>query len=159
MQPGDPGLKERLAEAQLTAGDAEGARQSALEALAIDPHRREALRTLASLAMSGRDYEQAVPWLRRLYAESPEDQAIQVQLGKALAQTGNSAEALKYLAPALAAGYPDEKGALHALEARVLRELGRDAEAVKAATEARRLSDAFQASNKNQGRENPNENQ
>lgn len=147
LRAGDPALQERLAEAQFTAGDSDGARESALAALAIDPHQREAIRTLASLAMSTRDYDQAIPWLRELAAESPEDRSIQVELGKALEQTGHAAEALKYLAPALAAGYPDEKGALHSLEARVLRELGQDAEAAKAAAEARRLSDAFQVHN------------
>jgi predicted Zn-dependent protease len=154
LRPGDPALLARLAEAQSAAGDTEAAKQSAQAALAIDPHRPEALRTLAFLAMSNRDYDQALPWLRQLAAESPNDRTVQVELGRALAQTGQSAEALRYLAPALAAGYPDEKGALHALEARVLRDLGRDDEAEKASAEARRLSDAFQARNKNSGKEN-----
>jgi Flp pilus assembly protein TadD len=149
LRPGDPALLARLAEAQLAAGDTEGAKQSAQAALAVDPHRREALRTLAFLAMSNRDYDQAMPWLRQIAAESPGDRSAQVELGRALAQTGNSAEALKYLAPALDAGYPDEKGALHALEARVLRDLGRDADAGRASADARRLSDTFQARNKN----------
>ena len=155
----DPALLERLAEAQLSAGDAEGARASAQAALAIDPHRPDALRTLAQLAMNNRDYAQALPWLRQLDAEAPGDLAVQVQLGKALEQTGDAADALQHLAPALAAGYPDEKGALHALEAHVLRELGRDGEAEKASAEARRLSDAFQASNKDRPGEKPDENQ
>ena len=154
LRPGDPALLERLAEAQLSAGDNEGARESARSALAIDPHRREALRTLATLAMTSREYDQALPWLRQLSAESPGDRTAQVELGRALAQTGNSAEALTCLAPALSAGYPDEKGALHAMEARVLRDLGRVEEAAKASAEARRLSDAFQARNKS----NPGEN-
>src|SRR5438270_893365 len=81
----------RLAEAQARAGDSEGAKQSAQAALAVDPHRREALRTLASLAMSNRDYDQALPWLRQLAAESPGDRSAQVELGRALAQTGNPA--------------------------------------------------------------------
>jgi hypothetical protein len=80
-----------------------------------------------------------------------------VELGRALAQTGKSAEALQYIAPALAAGYPDEKGALHALEARVLRDLGREDEAAKASAEARRLSDAFQARNKDTGKADANQ--
>jgi tetratricopeptide (TPR) repeat protein len=154
-RPHDPLLLERLAEAQLTAGETEDARQSALAALAIDPHRHEALRTLASLAMDNRDYAQALPWLRQLVAEAPGDTTVQVQLGKALAQTGNAAEALHWLAPALKAGYPDERGALHALEARALREQGRDAEAVKAEAEARRLSDAFQTRSSNSAQEGP----
>jgi predicted Zn-dependent protease len=148
LRPGDPALLARLAEAQLAAGDTEGAARSAQAALAIDPHRTDALHTLAFLAMSSRDYDQALPWLRQLVAESPGDRSAQVELGRALAQTGNNTEALQYLAPALDAGYPDEKGALHALEARVFRDLGRDAEAAKASAEARRLSDAFQARNK-----------
>ena len=144
-RPQDPELLERLAEAQLSAGDTNGAQQSAQAALALDSHRRSAMHTLAMLAMSNRDYEQALPWLRQLAAESPGDRAVSVELGRALAQTGDSAAALQWLQPTLAAGYPDEKGALHALLARVLRKLGRDAEATKAAAEAKRLSDAFQA--------------
>jgi predicted Zn-dependent protease len=159
LKPGDPALLERLAEAELTAGDPEAARQSAQAALAIDPHRREALRTLASLAMSNRDYEQALPWLRQLAQEAPGDRTVQVELGRALAQTGEAAEALRWLTPALAAGYPDEKGALHALLGRELRTLGRNAEAAKAEQEARRLSDAFQARSLQEPREKPNADQ
>jgi tetratricopeptide (TPR) repeat protein len=157
LHPGDPALLERLAEAQSAAGDTEAAKQSAQAALAIDPHRRDALRTLAAIAMTNRDYEQALPWLQQLAAESPGDRTAQVELGRALAQTGKSAEALQYIAPALAAGYPDEKGALHALEARVLRDLGREDEAAKASAEARRLSDAFQARNKDTGKADANQ--
>lgn len=157
LRPGDPALLARLGDAQLATGDTEAAKQSAQAALAIDPHRREALGTLAFLAMSNREYDQALPWLRLLAAESPDDRKVQVELGRALAQTGESAEALRYLAPALDAGYPDEKGALHALEARVLRDLGREEEAAKASAEARRLSDAFQARSKDSGKENANE--
>ena len=145
LRPGDPGLLERLGEAQLSAGDSEGAKLSALAALKIDPHRREALRTLASAAMANRDYEQALPWLRQLAAESPGDRTAQVELGRALGQTGAEEEALGWLGPPLAAGYPDEKGALHALLARLLRKAGRAAEADRAQAEARRLSDGFQA--------------
>lgn len=148
LRPDDPVLKERIAEAQSAEGDTEGARQSALAALAIDPHFRDALQMLASLAMNRRDYGQALRWLRQLEAETPGDRAVQVELGETLAQTGNAAEALQHLAPILASGYPDEKGALHALEARLLRESGRDVEAAKAASEARRLSDAFQERHK-----------
>ena len=152
LRPGDPALQERMAEAQFTAGDTDGARASASAALSIDPHRREALRTLASVAMSSREYEQALPWLRELAAQSPGDRSVQVELSKALAQTGHADEALKFLVPALAAGYPDEKGSLHSLEARELRDLGRNAEAATASAEARRLSDAFQAHNQGNAR-------
>jgi predicted Zn-dependent protease len=70
---------------------------------------------------------------------------VQVELAKTLAQTGANQEAVDLLGPALASGYPDEKGALHGLLGRALRKLGRAAEATKAEAEARRLSDAFQA--------------
>jgi tetratricopeptide (TPR) repeat protein len=156
LRPGDPALLERLAQARLTAGDTEGARTSAHAALAIDPHRREAMRTLVSLAMSSRDYGKALPWLRQLAVEAPADRTVQVDLGRALALTGDEAAALRYLGPALAAGFPDEKGALHALEAHVLSELGREEEAAKASAEARRLSDAFQARSKDGSNENVN---
>ena len=158
LQPGDPVLLERLAEAESKEGDADAARQSALAVLAIDPHQREALRTLVSLAMSNRDYDQALPWLRRLTTEAPGDLTAQVELGTALAETGNAAAAFKHLAPALTAGYPDEKGALHALEARVLRQLGREKDAARAAAESRRLSDAFQEHHSNSSTNGPNAN-
>jgi predicted Zn-dependent protease len=146
QQPDDPELLERLADAQLAAGDAQAAKQSAQSSLAVDPHRSGALRTLSVISMNDRDYEQALPLLQQLRDQSPGDPTVAVELGRALAQTGKSQEALDLLAPALDAGYPDEKGSLHALLARVLRKLGRDAEATKADAEARRLSDSYQAS-------------
>jgi Flp pilus assembly protein TadD len=78
-----------------------------------------------------------------------------VELGKALAQTGKPAEALTNLQKALAWGYPDEKGALHSLEAKLLRELGRNADADKAAAEAKRLSNAFQSRTRNGSSKEP----
>jgi predicted Zn-dependent protease len=159
LQPRDPALEERLAEAEFAGGNADAARQAAQAALAIDPQRRDAMQTLASIAMDSRDYSEALKWLRPLAEEEPADRNVQVEFGRALAQTGEPAAALQHLAPALAAGYPDEKGALHALEARVLRELGRDAEAARAAAEARRLSDSFQARNKDGAREGPDDRQ
>jgi predicted Zn-dependent protease len=145
IQANDPALFERLAEAEMSAGDAEAARRAATAALAIDPHRTSAMGTLAVLAMNDREYDKALPWLEKMKAESPRDHKVQVQLAEALAQTGKPAEALKNLKEALAADYPDEKGALHSLEARLLRQLGHDAESAKAAAEAKRLSDAFQS--------------
>ncbi len=141
----DPALYERMAEAQMSAGDPEGARKSATEALAIDPHRRAAMGTLATLAMNNRNYDEALPWLAKMKAASPQDPKVEVELARALAQTGKPAAALTNLQDALAAGYPDEKGALHSLEARLLRELGKNAEAAKAAAEAKRLSNDFQS--------------
>lgn len=158
LRSNDPSLLERLAEAQLSNGEMDAARVSAQAALAIDAHRVEAMRTLVSLSMSTRDYEQALVWARQLTRDAPGDESAQIELSRALAQTSHPAEALDHLAPMLAAGYPDEKGALHSLEARLLRQLGRDAEAAKAAAEARRLSDAFQSANKNTVSETPDEN-
>jgi predicted Zn-dependent protease len=77
VRPGDPALLERLAEAQLSAGDTDGAQQSAQAALAIDPHRREAMRTLVLLAMNNREYDKALPWLRQLAIEAPADHTVQ----------------------------------------------------------------------------------
>lgn len=144
-QPRDPLLLERLSEAQLRVGDLAAARQSAQSALLIDPHQWDAMHILVQIAMDNRDYEQALPWLRRLAAANPGDGEVVVDLARALAQTGEPAEALHWLAPALARGYPDENGASHALMANLLRKLGRDAEAAQADAEGRRLSDAYQS--------------
>ncbi len=145
VHTGDPALLERLAEAQLATGEIDAAKESARAALAIDPHRLGAQRTLAALAMNNREYADAISLLRKLAVEAPGDHGVGVELGRALAQTGETEEALKLLAPALAAGYPDEKGASHALLARLLRKAGREAEASQAEAEAKRLSDAYQA--------------
>ncbi len=157
LRPSDPALLERLAEAQLSNGETDAARQSAQAALTIDPHRIEAMRTLLSLAMSSRDYDHALIWARKLTQDAPTDRSAQVDLSRALAQTGHAREALEHLSPLLAAGYPDEKGALHSLEARLLRELGRPEDAAKAAAEARRLSDAFQSRDKAAASETPDD--
>ena len=141
----DPALLERLAEAQSMAGELDAAKESARAALAIDPHRRGAQRTLATLALADREYAEAVPLLRELAVATPGDRGVAVELGRALAETGETAQALKWLAGALATGYPDDKGASHALLARLLRKQGRDAEAGKAEAEARRLSDSYQS--------------
>ncbi|MFC5863671.1 tetratricopeptide repeat protein [Acidicapsa dinghuensis] len=145
LHPRDPRLLERLAEAQLSKGDSDNAKASAQVALVLDPHRQSALRTLAAIAMNERDYENALPLLRQLTAQTPNDKSISIELGRALAETGDDSSALKLLEPALREGYPDEKGSLHALLARVLKRLGRDTDAGRAAAEARRLSDQFQA--------------
>lgn len=152
-RPRDPALLARLAEAQLAAGESEAAVASARAALQVDPHRVQALRTLASQAMAERNYPQALPWLQQLSAETPADMGTQIELARALAETGDASASLAHLQPALKSGYPDEKGALHALLARQLRVLGRDAEAAQASAEARRLSDAFQARTKVGGHE------
>ena len=89
LRPGDPALEERLAEAQLSAGDPEAAKQSAMAALALDPHRRGALRTMASLSMDTRDYEQALPWLRKLAAESPGDLECAGRAWKSIGSNGS----------------------------------------------------------------------
>lgn len=144
LRAGDPALLERLAEAEFSAGDTEAAERDARSALQVDAHRRGALRTLASLQMNERNYAEAVPTLRTLVAEEPGNAMLRVELGVALGQTGNPEEAVGILAPALQAGYPDEKGAFHAVLARALRRLGRTADADKADAEARRLSDRYQ---------------
>jgi predicted Zn-dependent protease len=145
-RPGDPALLERIAEAQWSSGDADAARQSAQAALAIDPHRIEAMRTLARISMSNRAYAEALPYLREVSAEEPGDRGVAVELGTACAQTSHPDEELRWLQPALAAGYPDEKGSLHALLGQILRTLGRNGDAALAFAQSRKLSDAYQDS-------------
>jgi len=144
LSPKDAGLSERLAQAYLSLGDMQRAQQAAREALTLDPHRRTTLRLLASIAMNERDYQGALVFLNRMLAMDPNDAWTRVQTGIAYAQTGQAEQALHHLQPALAAGYPDERGALHATLAGVLRKLGREQEAQRAAEEASRLSDRFQ---------------
>jgi tetratricopeptide (TPR) repeat protein len=144
LQPRDPMLAERLAQAYMNLGDMQRAKQAAREALALDARRPVALRLLASVAMNERDYPAALSRLNDLLQKNPHDTWARVQLGIAYAQTKRPEQALSYLQPALAAGYPDERGALHAMLASVLSKLGRGQEAQTAAAEANRLSDLFQ---------------
>jgi tetratricopeptide (TPR) repeat protein len=144
QEPGDPAVLERLAEAQLGAGQVEAARQTAQSALKVAPQRLAAKRTLAKIAMQDRDYPVALPYLREIVARDPQDVSIRIDLGRACAQTGELDEALQNLAPALAHGYPDEKGSLHYLLGGVLKKMGRNTEADEAFATAAQLSDAFQ---------------
>lgn len=144
LQPRDPLLAERLAQAYENIGDMQLAKLAAREALAHDARRTASLRLLASIAMNERDYANALDSLHKLLAIQPNVPWTRVQLGIAYAQTGQPQEALANLQPALAAGYPDERGALHAMLASVLRKLGREQEAQSAAAESDRLSNLFQ---------------
>jgi tetratricopeptide (TPR) repeat protein len=142
--PNDPEVLVRLADAQFGAGKIEAARQSAEAALQIDPQQLEAKRTLAKIAMQDRDYAKALPYLQEFAARNPQDLTMRIELAKACAQTGASDEAFQNLAPALAKGYPDEKGSLHYLLGTVLKKMGRTAEAEQACAAATQLSGAFQ---------------
>jgi tetratricopeptide (TPR) repeat protein len=144
LSPRDPGLLERLAQAYMSLGDVEHAVQAGRQALALDPRRRMTLRLLASIAMNEREYAGALGYLKQMLAMDANDAWTRVQMGIAYAQTGRPQEALHYLQPALSAGYPDERGALHATLAGVLRKLGREQEAQTAGAEASRLSNLFQ---------------
>ncbi len=144
LQPRDAVLAERLAQAYESLGEMNQAKQAAREALALDPRRMVSLHLLASVAMNERNYPEALPVLKQLLDRNANDAWASVQMGIAYAQTGQPQQALAYLQPMLAAGYPDERGALHGMLASVLRKLGREQEAEAAAAEANRLSDLFQ---------------
>ena len=141
-RPNDPHLLASLAEADKMLGDTEHARSAAQAALALNPHLISAIQTLAEMAMSERDYAEALVRLKQLAVIQPKDAWTQVELGVAYGQLGKPSEALHYLGPQLARGYPDKKGALHAQLARALRKLGREDEAKQAAAEAARLANA-----------------
>ena len=145
-RPEDPAGWERLAEAQLAAESTDAARQSAQQALKLDAHRQLAPRTLAQAAMQERNYQDAVPLLRQLAKQNPNDLTVRVQLATAESQTGELQEALANLDSALKQDYPDEKGSLHYQLGTVLRRLGRAAEAERAFAKAKELSDRFQNS-------------
>jgi tetratricopeptide (TPR) repeat protein len=142
FEPTNPELMEKLAEADFTQGNMDGARKSAQNALNQNPHREVALGLLARVAMNERDYSTALVLLAQLAKMEPEDAWTRAQEGTAYAQTGHPAEAVERLKPLLDAGYPDEKGALHGLLAAQLMKIGRPAEAKIASDEAIRLADA-----------------
>ena len=145
---GDPALLERLAEAQLRAGETAAAVQSAQAALRQDPHRWSALQTLAEVDLQQRRYGDAIPYLRQLQGFDPSNAAVRVELGTALASTGDAAGAVPLLSSVLQQGYPDQKGSLHALLGTALRKTGRDQDATEAFAIARKLSDRYQQSDR-----------
>jgi len=155
LKPKDPVLLEKLAETYFSLGDMSKAKQSAQEALEQNPHRRQLLRLLVRIAMSERDYTAALALLDRLAQAQPDDMWTHVQQATAYAQTGQAEQAVQRLNSALEAGYPDEKGSLHALLAGQLRKLGRDQEARDAADKAVKLADSFQQQNQNKSDDAP----
>jgi tetratricopeptide (TPR) repeat protein len=144
LRPKDPDVLVKIAEAYMTLGDMDQARQAAQDVLTEDPHQLLALRLMIRIATNERDYPQALRVLDKLASMNPDDAWTRVQQGTAYAQTGHPEDAVRYLEPALRAGYPDERGALHALLAGQLRKLGREQQAKSAADEAIRLANAFQ---------------
>lgn len=147
-RPEDAYLLSRLAATYSVLGDTAHARNTALSALAVDPGQTSALDTLAHLDMNERNYSDALVRLKHLAKLVPGDTRIQVDLGITYGQLGQSALAVHYLGPALAAGFPDTRGSLHALLATALRKLGRMEEAKRAIAEAARLSnEALQSDN------------
>ena len=139
-RPKDPRLLAKLADAYMRLGNTAQTKTTAQAALALDPYDTSALQTLALTAMSERDYGEALAPLKQLMAISPKDGWTHVQLGVVYGQLGHPEEALHYLEPELSAGYPDPKGALHAVLASALRKMGRNVEAEKAAADAAKLA-------------------
>ncbi len=140
LKPKDEHLLARLADASDRIGDAAQAKASAMAALSEDSHESLALRIMARIAISERDYDQAIERLNALIATGSADDWVQVQLGVAYGQSGQPELAVRYLQTELRAGYPDPKGGLHAMLAASLRKLGRDDEAHAAAAEAAKLA-------------------
>lgn len=157
MDARNPAIWERLAAAQLANGQPDAARASAESALRLDPARLSATRTLAKIAMNERDYPHAAEYLRQIVQRDPADVSAKVDLANACAQTGALEEALRNLAPALASGYPDEKGSLHYLLGTVLRRLGRQDESKRAFAKSRELSQRFENSSHEEQSANPRE--
>jgi tetratricopeptide (TPR) repeat protein len=153
LRPNDPQLLERSAKALMALSQTDEARRLALAALAIDPQQEEALRTLAEIEIGQRNYKEAIAPLKQLAVLHPGDPWPRVELGRAYAQLDQPEQALRYLEPALASGYPDQKGGLHAILSRVLRRVGREEEAKQAAAEAARLADAAQEIGPGEGHE------
>jgi len=144
LRPNDPQLLERSAKALTALSQMDEARKLVLTALAIDPQQDDALRTLAEIEMKQRNYKEAIAPLKQLSVLHPGDPWPRVELGRAYAQLDEPEQALHYLEPELASGYPDQKGGLHAILSRALRQVGREADAKQAAREAARLADAAQ---------------
>jgi tetratricopeptide (TPR) repeat protein len=142
LEPRNPHLLEKQAEAYRTLGDTKQAETFARAALDVDAHEFSALQTLAQIAMKDRSYAEALVRLKQLMAIDPNDAWTQVELGVAYGQLGQPEEALRHLEPPLASGYPDNKGAFHAQLASVLRKLGCENDAKQAAAEAERLANA-----------------
>src|SRR2546429_8293312 len=84
LQPRAAVLAERLAQAYQSRGEMNQAKQAAREALALDPRRLVALRLLASIAMSERDYPGALEFLNKMLAMRSNDAWVRVEkIGRA----------------------------------------------------------------------------
>jgi tetratricopeptide (TPR) repeat protein len=149
LRPNDPQLLEKLAESYFSLAEMKKARQTAEQALQLNPTRKQLLRLLIQIALTEREYATALSLLNRLAAIEPDDPWIRIQQATAYGQTGHPEEAVQALQPALDAGYPDERGSLHALLAAQLRKLGRTEDASRSTAEAIRLADAFAQQNEN----------
>lgn len=143
LLPQDPAAWTGLAEAQMLAGDSQGARESGNRALQLDGRRFEALQILGEACLQERDYTAAIHPLQEASRAHPANLRVRLLLGRAYAKSRREADALPLLESVLRDGYPDEKGTCHYLLGEVLRRLGRTQEAERAFEQAKQLSDSF----------------
>ena len=126
-----------LAEMDLAEGRATEAAERLQKALRVRSDWWPAFERLGTALVRLGQYAEAIPWFEKALAEKPEDPDALTGLGVALAETGRLEEAVQAFSRALRSG---EGGAhLHENLARVLRQLGRRAEARRHAAVARRL--------------------
>jgi len=142
----DPAVWTGLAEAQMLAGDSQGARESGNRALRLAPRRFEALQTLGEACIQERDYRAAIRPLQEALQAQPANLPVRLLLGIAYAKSGREPDALPLLESVLSRGYPDEKGTCHFLLGEVLRRLGRTHDAERSFERAKQLSDSFSRS-------------
>ena len=96
----------------------------------------------------------------QLAKEAPGDLNVQVELGRALVQTGEAAEALQYLDPGPGWGISGRKGSMHALAGACSAAIGAHTGSREGRRGSTPPSDAFQARNKEApAREAPHDNQ
>ena len=136
IEPGAVKAHAALAEMDLREGNPAAAVDHLRTALLIRPDWSPAMERMGTALLEMGRPREAIPWFERALFDRPDDVDALTGLGTALAETGKLEEAVRVWRRALDSG---EGVYLHEGIARVLRRLGRRAEARRHAAAARRL--------------------
>ncbi len=136
LAPGNPQLREELAEALFLAKDYSGALAESADLLKLDKRAAELNFIAGDSALRLEDPEKAVPFLNAALAADPAMLAAHASLGLALIRLNKAAQAIPHLEKALGT---DDDGTLHFQYARALQEAGDAAKAAQAMAKYQQL--------------------
>jgi predicted Zn-dependent protease len=142
LAPGNSRFEAELAQSLFEARDYEAAREITSRLLQADPESPEMNHLHGEILLGLQNFGQAIPHLKKVVKSAPKLLTAQGSLGRALALSGDAAQAIPYLKAALAI---DDDGSLHYQLARAYQGIGQADLAKQALAKYQELSKQAQS--------------